>query len=91
MRESRASHELRRSESEKAKLEELSNNISERRRELKANEPVRERSERKSGYIVGYIRTEPSGELLVYPQYSLLLAKIDKNYRDSMFQLSEMG
>ena len=45
-RRSRASHELRRSESEKAKLEELSNNISERRCELKANEPVRERSER---------------------------------------------
>ena len=30
---------------EKAKLEELSNNISERRCELKANEPVNERSE----------------------------------------------
>ena len=35
---SRASLELRRSESKKAKLEELSNNISERRCELKANE-----------------------------------------------------
>ena len=42
---SRASHELRRSESKKAKLEELSNNISEMRCELKANELVIERSE----------------------------------------------
>ena len=51
---SRASHELRRSESKKAKLEELSNNISERRCKLKANEPVSERSERAIGYNVGY-------------------------------------
>ena len=42
---SQASHDLRRSESKKAKLEELSNNISERRCELKAKEPVSERSE----------------------------------------------
>ena len=52
---------------------ELSNNISERRCELKANEAVSERSERACGYIVGYISKEPSGELLVYPQYSILL------------------
>ena len=32
---------------------ELSNNISERRCELKASEPVSERSERASGYILG--------------------------------------
>ena len=43
---SRASHELRRSEPKKAKLKKLSNNISERRCELKANEPVSEQSER---------------------------------------------
>ena len=41
----RASHELRRSESKKAMLEERSNNISKRRCELKATEPVNERSE----------------------------------------------
>ena len=41
--------------------------------ELKANKAVSERSERASGYIVGYISKEPSGELLVYPQYSILL------------------
>ena len=29
-----------------------------------------------SGYIVGYISKEPSGELLVYPQYSILLAEL---------------
>ena len=40
-----ASLELLRSESKKANLEELSNKISERRCELKANEPVIERSE----------------------------------------------
>ena len=50
----RASYELRRSDSKKAKLEELSNNISERRCELKANEPVSESSERASGYNVGF-------------------------------------
>ena len=57
----------------KAKVEELSNNISERQCELKANAPVSERSEQVRGYIVGYISKEPSGELLVYPQYSILL------------------
>ena len=55
----------------KAKLEELSNNISERRCELKMNEPVSERSERASGYFVGCISKEPSVELLVYLQYSI--------------------
>ena len=46
MREvSRASHELRRSKSKRAKLEEVSINISERRCELEANKPVSERSE----------------------------------------------
>ena len=34
---------------------ELSNNIIERPHELKANEPVSERSERASQYIVGYM------------------------------------
>ena len=42
---SRASHELRGRESKKAKLKELSNNISEKRCKLKANEPVNERSD----------------------------------------------
>ena len=42
---SRASHELRRSESKRRSSIELSNNISERRCEPKANEPVNERSE----------------------------------------------
>ena len=42
---SRASHDLRKSESKKAELEDLNNNISERRCELKAKEPVSERSE----------------------------------------------
>ena len=41
-------------EGKKATLEELSNNISERRCELKSNDPVSEGSERESGYIVGY-------------------------------------
>ena len=41
-------------ELKKAKLEELSNNISERRCQLKANETASEQSERASGYIVGY-------------------------------------
>ena len=40
-------------ESKKAKFEELSNNISERRCELKANEPVSEQSEGTSVDIVG--------------------------------------
>ena len=53
-RRSQASHELRRSESKKAKLGELSNNISEKRCELKANEPVSERSERVSAYTLGF-------------------------------------
>ena len=34
---------------------ELSNNISERRCELKSNETVSEQSERASGYIVGFM------------------------------------
>ena len=50
---SRVSHELRRSVSKKAKLEELSKNICEIRCELKASEPLNERSERTCGYIVG--------------------------------------
>ena len=29
-----------------------------------------------SGYIVGYISKKPSGELLVYPQYSILLGEL---------------
>ena len=74
MRRNRPSHELRRSELKKAKLEKLSNNISNRRCELKAKEPVSERSERANGYIAGYISKEPSGELLVYPQYSTFFA-----------------
>ena len=40
-------------ESKKANLKELSNNISEKRGELKVNEPVREQSERPSVDIVG--------------------------------------
>ena len=52
-RRSRPSHELRRRESKKAKVEELSNNLSERRYELKAKEPVSEPSERASVDIVG--------------------------------------
>ena len=44
---SRASHELRRSESKRAKLEELSNNISER---LIGRKPVSEQSERALGF-----------------------------------------
>ena len=48
---SRASHELRRSESKKAELEELSNNISGRLTERKA---VSEQSERESGYALGF-------------------------------------
>ena len=68
---SRASHELCRSKSKKAKLEELSNNIKERRCEQKVKEPVSERSDRAGGHIVGYISKEQSGELLVYPQYSI--------------------
>ena len=51
------------SESQKAKLEELSNNISERRCELKANEPVSEQSERASGYIVGYLSKSSASEI----------------------------
>ena len=51
---SEASHELRRSELKKAKLKELSNNINEKRCELKANEPVSEQSERTSGYTLGF-------------------------------------
>ena len=43
----------------KAKLEELGNNISERRCELKANEPVNERSEFARRYIVGFNSKEP--------------------------------
>ena len=42
---SRASYEFRRSESKKAKLEELSNNIGERRYELKTNRAGEERSD----------------------------------------------
>ena len=49
------------------------NNISEGRCELKSNEPVSERSERASGCIVGYISKETSGELLVCPQYCIIL------------------
>ena len=51
---SRPSHELRRSESKMLSATELSKNIGEKRCELKASEPVNERSERASGYIVGY-------------------------------------
>ena len=47
---SREIHELRGSESKKAKLEELSNKLSKKRCELKANESVSERSERASRY-----------------------------------------
>ena len=57
---------------------ELSNNISERRYALKANEAVSERSERTSVYTLGYISKEPSGKLLVYPQYSILFITISR-------------
>ena len=53
----------------KAKLEELSNNISERRCELKANGSVSERSERASGYTQDLQlgeRSEVSGKSGVY-------------------------
>ena len=50
-RRSRASHELRRSESKKAKLEELSSNISKR---LTGKKPVTEQSKRSSGYALGF-------------------------------------
>ena len=46
----------------KAKLEDLSNIISEKRCELKANEPVSERSEWASGYIVGYMTGSSESE-----------------------------
>ena len=46
----------------KAKLEELSNIISEKRCELKANEPVSERSEWASGDIVGYMTGSSESE-----------------------------
>ena len=48
---------------------ELSNNISERRCELKANEPVSEHSERASGYATDLLlgeRSEASGKSGVY-------------------------
>ena len=65
-RGSRASHELRRSESKKAKLKELSNNISER---LTGRKPVSEQSERASGYATDLLlgeRSEVSGKSGVY-------------------------
>ena len=51
-RRSRASNELPRSESKKAKLEELSINIGER---LTGRKPVSEQSERASGYALGFV------------------------------------
>ena len=42
---------------------ELSNKISERRCELKANEPVSEQSERASGYKVGYMTKLSASEV----------------------------
>ena len=57
---SRASHELRRSESKKAKLKELSSNIS-------------DRSEAKGTAILSDFLVRSPGELLVNPQHSILL------------------
>ena len=68
-RRSRAIHELRRSESKMAKLEELSNNISERR--AMASRWVSETNER-----AGMLRIHDfaSGvKLVVYPEYTTLL------------------
>ena len=57
---------------------ELSNNISERRCELKANEPVSEHSERASGYATDLLlgeRSEASGKSGVYYILQLLLVE----------------
>ena len=51
---------------------ELSKIISKRRCELKASEPVNERSECAIGYFVGFITKEPPGDSVVNPQYSIL-------------------
>ena len=72
---SRASHELRRSESKKPKLRELSNNISEKRCELKANE--------RAGILSDLLlseRSEVSGKSGVY--YIISVHQLDKIFTE---------
>ena len=66
---SRASQELRRSESKKAKLKGLSNIISKKRYERQTNELVKERCERESRYIADLLlgeRSEVVGKAGIY-------------------------
>ena len=77
----RASHELRRSESKKAKLEELSININER---LTERIPASECSERASGYATDSLlseRSEVSGESGVYYIIGIPAVKTSRSRR----------